>query len=653
MTEPCLLAVDDNPDNLFVLRELVAAGVPGCTVLTASSAAEGLKLAAEKPIDGALIDVQMSGMDGIEMCRRLKADEETAWIPVLLLTAHEATAELRARGLDAGADDFISKPIDNIELAARIKVMLRIRRAENEQRAVNARLEELVAQRTHRLRVSEEKLRVLFENTPDTIMTVGRDATISYINHASPELADRAVIGADSVELLQPADRGRYRDALGRAFEAGEDDQFEHQSPDGHWYSARVVPIQRNGQVAAAMVIATDITERRQAEQEKEGLEEQLHQSQKMEAIGQLAGGIAHDFNNLLTAILGNAQMLKMTLDASSSELSMVGQIENASKRAADLTRQLLAFARKERLQSARIDVHDVIRDVVELLTHSIDRRITLKQDLRADLSVVVGDPSQLQNALLNLGVNARDAMPDGGELTFATKTVLLDEDYCRLHPYEIPPGRYLSVSVTDTGVGMDPETRKHIFEPFFTTKGVGKGTGLGLASVYGCVRNHRGSIEVSSEVGRESTFRVLLPAAEGDEEVVRIARNTKPIRGTGNILLVDDEEVVRNYAASALRDLGYVVTTCADGAEAVRCYRQHHHEIDLVLLDLIMPRMDGREAFRRMKDINPDVRAMLSSGYGDSGTSGGWQAEGILGFLAKPYQIGQLSQMVARHIRA
>jgi len=382
-------------------------------------------------------------------------------------------------------------------------------------------------------------------------------------------------------------------------------------------------------------------------------MEEQLRQSEKMQAIGQLAGGIAHDFNNQLAGVLGYADMLENHLE--DEKLSRYAtSIKKGAKRAAELTKQLLAFSRKGKNLSVPVEIHKVIGEVASILEHSIDKRIKIQQVLKASPAVTVGDPTQLQNAILNIALNARDAMPRGGELIFETDIAEFDEDFCKGHPYEVDAGGYLKISVTDNGCGMDAETQKHIFEPFYTTKEVGKGTGMGLASVYGTVRNHGGSISVYSEVGHGhgTAFRIYLPLAEDVRNDENANTRSNPTTGTARILLVDDEGVIRELAAEMLRGWGYKVTVCNDGKEAVKFYESSWQNIDLVILDMVMPELGGRDTFIAMREINPDVRAILSSGYSINGEAQAILDEGVMAFVGKPFSQAELSEKVAQVLR-
>ncbi len=399
----------------------------------------------------------------------------------------------------------------------------------------------------------------------------------------------------------------------------------------------------------AIQVCFYDITDRKKQEEEKRMLENRLHQSEKLQAIGQLAGGVAHDFNNQLTGIIGFADLLRYELQGNYRLSHYVDNILTAARHSADLTRQLLAFARKGKYLSVEVDVHRTITEVISLLQHSIDKRIVLQQIFKADPSLVNGDPAQIQNAILNLALNARDAMPKGGSLIFETKTVDLDGEFCSMKTDLITPGKYIEISVTDTGTGMTEDIQERIFEPFFTTKEVGKGTGMGLAAVYGTVKNHRGLIDVYSRIGRGTTIKVYLPVATsasetGSEDV----SESVSFDGKLNILIVDDEDIVCMIAREMLEVKGHSVSVCKDGNEAVELYRKNWKDIELVILDMVMPQMNGADTFRSLRDINPDVKVLLSSGYSITGEAQNLIDQGAKGFIQKPFTFEELTKSIA-----
>jgi PAS domain S-box-containing protein len=391
---------------------------------------------------------------------------------------------------------------------------------------------------------------------------------------------------------------------------------------------------------------------RRRAESEKANLEEQLRQSQKMEAVGTLAGGIAHDFNNLLTGILGYADMLGAGGLSPEQSKKAADVIEKAARRAADLTQQLLGFARKGKYQNIPVDLHATIHEATSLLGRTLDKSIALQQNLRARDPFVLGDPVQVQQVILNLAVNARDAMVQGGTLTFSTERVSLNTAPENLSPTG-QPREYIKLTVSDTGCGIPPQVQQRIFEPFFTTKEQGKGTGMGLSMVYGIVKNHGGSICVASEVDKGTRFEILLPATKRPDLVAEDDRVRTRTGQPATILVVDDEELVRQVAQTMLENLGYGVRTARDGQEAVALYRESYGQIDLVVLDMIMPRMGGRETFLLLKEINPEVRAILSTGCSMDETTQRILDEGMLGFAQKPYVLDELADTVTAALQA
>ena len=378
---------------------------------------------------------------------------------------------------------------------------------------------------------------------------------------------------------------------------------------------------------------------------ERKKLEEQLRQSQKMEAMGLLAGGIAHDFNNLLTGILGYANMLSIRgRDAEVAKAA--GIIQRSAEKASQLTAQLLGFAERGKNLNVAVELGRVIASVTGVLERTQDPRIRIVTSLRPEGGCVPGDPSQLDQVVMNLAINACDAMSEGGRLKITMEPVTLDEAFCREREW-MSPGKYLLLSVADTGVGISPENLERIFDPFFTTKAPGKGTGLGLSMVFGIVKNHGGCVDVRSEAGAGAVFRVHLPESPDGAPKEKAEMDPAFPRGRGRILLVDDQEPVREVAKDMLEALGYDVITAADGLEGVSRYRDMWREIDLVVLDMIMPNMSGGDCFRRMKEINPKARVVLSSGYSMDGAIQDVMNEGILAFIQKPYRLEELSRVV------
>lgn len=365
----------------------------------------------------------------------------------------------------------------------------------------------------------------------------------------------------------------------------------------------------------ANTALKEQIAERERAEEALLKSEEYLRQSQKLESIGVLAGGVAHDFNNILTAILGNTQLALRNLSPDSPLHGRLIEIEKAGNRAASLTRQLLAFSRRQRLERKTLNLNDCIHDIMKMLRRLIGEDIEIVVAEYAHLAPVFADPAQIEQVIMNLAINARDAMPAGGQLRIETRNVLLDEAYCREHPYA-NPGSYVQMQLSDTGMGMEDETRERIFEPFFTTKEAGRGTGLGLSMVFGIVKQHGGLIEVESEAGRGATFYIYLPVHEEsvEQETPEIL---PPLRGgTETILVAEDEGGLRELARNILEELGYTVLLAEDGVEATAIYKARGEQIALLILDIVMPRMSGREAYEQITQQGGRVPVIFMTGY-------------------------------------
>ncbi|MCC6625197.1 MAG: response regulator [Deltaproteobacteria bacterium] len=394
-----------------------------------------------------------------------------------------------------------------------------------------------------------------------------------------------------------------------------------------------------------------ELEERQRAEAEHRRLEEQLQRAQKLEAIGQLAGGIAHDFNNLLTAILGNAELLRLHKGQVADAREEIDEILSAGRRGAELVRQLLSFARKGTGQPIPVDVNALVADTASLLRRGTTPNMFVHTELCDEPLVIEADAALIENALLNLGINARDAMPEGGELTFTTRRVVVDA-HSSDHLAGLPHGTWVEISVNDTGTGMTEDVKAHLFEPFFTTKSPGKGTGLGLASVYGTVKAHDGQIGVASEPGRGSQFSLYFPLVDDQPaQAIELEPSGLP-RRPAHILLVDDDDAARNVVKRMLTELGCTVSTAVDGLEALEFFGAQRRDVDLVLLDMQMPNLDGRATFRELRKIDPRVRVLIMSGYAAKDEAERCLAEGALDFLSKPFKLEDLSRAIGRYGR-
>ncbi len=374
-------------------------------------------------------------------------------------------------------------------------------------------------------------------------------------------------------------------------------------------------------------------------------IEDQLRQAQKMESIGQLAGGIAHDFNNMLAGVIATSELLNLSIENAQQSKYVQGIIDT-SLRAADLTQQLLTFSRKGKTESKIIDIHHSLENVLSLLQRSFDKRINIKTDLAAQNHHINGDQSQIESAIINLGVNARDAMPNGGTFSVSTTNIHYDEQYCQNSTFDIKPGEFFTITISDTGVGIDPNIISFIFEPFFTTKGVGKGTGLGLSAVYGTVCDHGGIIEVDSESGKGTTLTISLPISQSHTND-SLAKSLNIAEGNGSILIIDDEETIRKICADLLEGLGYEVETAENGQQGIDLARNNPDKFDTVLLDMIMPGINGKDVFIELRKINKDINIIITSGFTRDADVNQMLQDGAKAFIQKPFRVGELSRII------
>ncbi len=570
-----------------------------------------------------------------------------SWVPILGATSSISTPTVTDLLMFGGASMLMSGCYLGILDATGARLRLGTESEERKLALVQQKRAEAA------LRESETRYRQLVDLSPVGIL-VQVEGRIVFANKATARIVGAIkhgdLIGQSLLRFVAPESRDIAKELIRQSVADAADQppiELKVNTVSGipMDVEANSIPIDFHGRVASQIVLH-DIADRKHAEAEKEKFEEQMRQAQKMEAIGTLAGGVAHDFNNLLAGILGYAGMLREHTNHEKKAMRAVSMIEKAAERAAKLTEQLLGFARKGKLQIIKIDVHRSIQEVIALLGRTIDKRIQIKRRFIVDEAMIQGDPVQIQQVFLNLTLNARDAMSEGGIIRFETSVIkVCDEDtgYTGL-----APGKYVQVTISDTGQGIPKDVLPHIFEPFFTTKDQGDGTGMGLAMVYGIVQNHGGKIFVYSEPNLGTTFRVCLPVATAEAAIPDETKDIAPVHGTGRILVVDDEEVVREMISDILESLGYSVTTVNDGVEAVEYYRAFGDEIDLAIIDMVMPRMDGGDCFRTLKGINPEIRAVLTTGYSRDGAAQQILDEGMLGFAQKPYRVNQLSEIVA-----
>ncbi|MCB9494973.1 MAG: response regulator [Desulfobacteraceae bacterium] len=410
------------------------------------------------------------------------------------------------------------------------------------------------------------------------------------------------------------------------------------------WFSNAIM---QDDKIVGSIALGADITEMKKAEEEKKKLSELLHQSQKMEAIGQLAGGVAHDFNNMLASIMGTAELIKIKKDNPYEVEKYLELIIKAAGRASSLTRQLLTFSRKGEKTSTNINICEVVEETVSLLKKTINKSITVSVENNASHLNIIGDNVLLQNCFMNMGINSSHAMPEGGSLKFVIENVILDENYCLASPFDIESGRYIEISVIDTGIGMTREVCKRIFEPFFTTREKGEGTGLGLASAYGTILEHKGAITVYSEPGEGTVFHIYLPVSYKEDVKTETEAKIKP--GSGTILLIDDEDIIRTVVKLQLEEIGYKVLTAENGRIGIDLFGKNRHKIDLIILDMIMPAMGGREVFAEIRRIDEKIPIIISSGFTKEKHIEEMKKAGINCFLKKPFPIHELAEEIEK----
>ena len=506
------------------------------------------------------------------------------------------------------------------------------------------------------LRESEERFRELAELMPETIFEMNLDGKLTFVNRNAYNYfgytpADLKK-GLSSFDVIVPEDRARAKQNAARMLSGEQtgDNEYSALRKDGSTFPVMIhsAPTFKHGKPVGLRGFIIDNSDRKKAEEERRKLEVQFQQAQRFEALGTLAGGIAHDFNNLLMNIQGNTSLMLFEIDATHPHFDLLKNIEKQVKSGAQLTRQMLGYARKGKFNVKPIDLNQIVEESAETFGRT-RKEITIERQLEEDLFSIEADQGQIEQVLLNLYVNAADAMPGGGKLFLKTK----NETHLNIKgdQYNPKPGNYVQLTISDTGCGMEKETLERIFDPFFTTKELGRGTGLGLASVYGIIKSHDGYIDAESEKGHGTTFTIFLPATEKGIEDPAEAES-KLIKGSGTLLIVDDEELVLDVGANMLERLGYTVLKAHDGAEAVDIFKASKEQIKLVILDIIMPGMGGGAVYDKIKAINPEVKVLLSSGYSVDGMAIELLERGCDGFMQKPFTIEQLSGKIQQILK-
>jgi len=647
-TPRTILVVDDAPANLALLAATLEGD--GLSLRMASSGPDALRIAALEPApDLVLLDARMPGMDGFQTCRRLKEDPRTARIPVLFLSALE-TAELKVQAFACGAVDYIAKPFHAEEVLARVRTHLRL-----------VDHDELLAATAERARVQEALRRsqeMAHVGTWAWDIPSGQLEWSEEMYRIFDVPRDTASLRLPDVvaERIHPDDRAAVEESNRRVAEEGRPTPLEYRVRWGDgtervvWGEAGSLERDADGSPLRLAGVVLDITEHRRSSRDRQDLVAQLEQARKLESIGRLAGGVAHSFNNMLAVIQGHAEIGLLLAKPADPLRPHLAQIQTAASRAGELTGQLMAFARRQPAEPRLVDLEERIGSLKPLLSILLGEGVHLAWKPRGIRANVRIDPSQIDQILTNLCANARDAVGGQGEVRLDVQRRILDAAVT-VGSESVPPGSYVALSVSDRGVGMDAETMEHLFEPFYTTKPEGKGTGLGLATNWGIVRQNGGIIRVRSAPSEGTCFEVLLP------EVVAVAAASGPVpsgegigsaAGQGRILLVEDEPMVLDVVRNFLEEGGWQVLCAPGPEEALETARNDGDGIRLVLSDVVMPGMNGRELVERLRAARPDIAHLLMSGYAADAISRGGVLDGTWNFIEKPFGGAELRDRIA-----
>ncbi len=674
-----MLIVDDYEENRYLLETMLKGS--GHDVQTAANGAEALEKLRAGGVELIISDILMPVMDGFQLCRKVKTDETLCHIPFIIYTATYTGPQDEAFAMKIGADRFIQKPcepdvfmraVGDVMAAAGRSVSASTPEPMHEVEILKLYSERLVRKLEKKmlelereiqvrgeieetLRESERKYRLLADNTLDIIWAIDLNLAFTYVNPAIQSLmgySPEEFIGSHLSEHCDEENFGRMTQVIADEMAKGPEAKGVIFETEIFKKNGESIPVEihgkviysQNGHPVMLQGVVRDISERIQTQKENQNLQAQLQQAQKMEAVGRLAGGVAHDYNNILSVIMGYTELSLDEVEPDGPLHENLNEILGAARRTKEVTRQLLAFARQQTIAPKVIDLNEAIESMLKMLRRLIGEDIDLAWLPESGLWPVKMDPVQLDQLLANLCVNARDAISGVGKVTIETDRVTLDNAYCAQHAGFIP-GEFDLLAVSDDGHGMDKETCGKIFEPFFTTKQLGKGTGMGLATVYGIVMQNNGFINVYSEPGKGTTFRVYLPRHAGKTEKL-IAQETKQVpRSRGeSVLIVEDERSILKMAKQMLEKLGYQVLTADSPSMAIRLAEEHAGQIHLLIVDVVMPEMNGRELAHKLIALYPDMQVLFMSGY----TANVIAHRGVLdegvNFIQKPLSMDELA---------
>jgi PAS domain S-box-containing protein len=658
-----ILVIDDDPKNMDIVSDYLSDF--DYTILVAEDGESGIARAEYARPDLILLDVMMPGIDGFETCRRLKHRECTKDIPVIFMTALAET-EHKVKGFAAGAVDYITKPFQREEVLARVCVHLRIRELTTNLQEAKGSLEMRVVERTaelaqtidalhdeiiQRKQAEEERVRLsrAIEQAAEAVFMSDTQSLITYVNPAFERTTgysrDEIIGKHTSILESENLDQEYYhqiRETLNR--DNGWSGRITIRKKDGSDFEADTTlssVVDAKGAIINYVSILRDVTLELK-------LERELRQSQKMEAIGTLAGGIAHDFNNILTAIIGYTDMAQRKLSPSDAIARDLERVQDASSRAKELVSRILTFSRQSDQKWKPLQLTAIIDEVMKLLRSTLPTTIEIQQEIATvpNGDTVLADPTQIHQVLMNLGTNAAYAMrTDGGVLRVSLLNIDADAELTAFHP-DIKPGPYVRLVVSDTGHGMENSVRERIFDPYFTTKKAGEGTGMGLAVVQGIVKSHGGAISVYSEPGQGTAFHIFLPRFGGELEQ-QVVTNQLAEEGTERILFVDDEPMLAELGQELLESLGYSITISLSSREALDLFRKDPHAFDLVITDMTMPGLTGKELAKELLDVRPNIPIILCTGFSELINEQLAKETGIKGYIMKPYARNSLNNTI------